>query len=87
MAYESFTAERFFTDITTEAAARALLWRSRFQGKEFHCPHCHSEQFYTSNFIPLALGPKSVPAKAVRANFASGRAPSLKPRRPHSSSG
>ena len=46
MTYESFSAERFFTEITTEAEARPLLWRSRFQGKEFHCPRGHAEQFY-----------------------------------------
>ena len=46
MAYESFSAERFFTEITTEAAARTLPWRSRFQGKEFHGPRYHAEQFY-----------------------------------------
>jgi hypothetical protein len=45
MFYESFTAERFFTEITTEAEARTLLWRSRFQGKEFQCPICHAEAF------------------------------------------
>lgn len=46
MSYESFPAERFFTEITTEADARALLWRSRFQGKDFVCPHCHAEECY-----------------------------------------
>ena len=46
MPYESFPAERFFTEITTEADARALLWRSRFQGKDFVCPHCHAEECY-----------------------------------------
>ena len=32
MPYEPVTAERIFTAITTEGAARALLWRSRFHG-------------------------------------------------------
>jgi hypothetical protein len=38
MVYESFTTERVFTEITTEAEARDLLWRSRFQGKVFPSP-------------------------------------------------
>ena len=33
-----FPLNAFFTEITTEAAARTLLWRSRFQGKEFSLP-------------------------------------------------
>ncbi len=46
MSYEYFPAERFFNEIATEAAARSLLWRSRFQGKDFACPHCHVEESY-----------------------------------------
>lgn len=61
MAYESFSAERFFTEITTEAEARTLLWRSRFQGKEFHCPHCHAEQLYA-----LATRPEVRTCKGCR---------------------
>jgi transposase-like protein len=61
VAYESFSAERFFTEITTEAAARTLLWRSRFQGKEFHCPRCHAEQFYA-----LATRPEVRTCKGCR---------------------
>ena len=52
MFYEEFTAERFFTETTTEAEARSLIWRSRFQGKEFVCPHCRSEQFYALGSRP-----------------------------------
>ena len=61
MAYESFSAERFFTEITTEAEARTLLWRSRFQDKEFHCPRCHAEQFYA-----LATRPEVRTCKGCR---------------------
>ena len=61
MAYESFSAECFFTEITTEAEARALLWCSRFQGKEFHCPHCHAKQFYA-----LATRPEVRTCKGCR---------------------
>lgn len=46
MFYESFTPERFFTEITTEAAARDLIWRSRFDGAEFRCRDCGCEDFY-----------------------------------------
>ncbi len=46
MQYESFTSERFFTEITTEADARDLIWRSRFDGVEFRCPDCGCEDFY-----------------------------------------
>ena len=52
MSYELFPAERFFTEITTEAEARTLLWRSRFQGKDFDCPQCHSEEFYALRTRP-----------------------------------
>jgi transposase-like protein len=52
MSYESFPAERFFTEIATEAAARALLWRSRFHGKDFACPHCHVEEYYVLRTRP-----------------------------------
>ena len=48
MFYESFTAERFFAEITTAAEARALLWYSRFRGKEFQCPTCDTEVFLGS---------------------------------------
>lgn len=52
MFYERFTSERFFTEITTEDAARELIWRSRFNGKEFICPHCQSEKFYALRSRP-----------------------------------
>jgi len=61
VAYESFSAERFFTEITTEAEARTLLWRSRFQDKEFHCPRGHAEQFYA-----LATRPEVRTCKGCR---------------------
>jgi transposase-like protein len=61
VAYESFPAARFFPEITTEAEARTLLWRSRFQDKEFHCPRCHAEQFYA-----LATRPEVRTCKGCR---------------------
>ncbi len=59
MFYESFTAERFFTEITTESEARTLLWRSRFQGKEFQCPTGQAEAFYGSSRIYGSILPPS----------------------------
>jgi hypothetical protein len=46
MLYEVFTSERIFTEINTEEAARELIWRCRFGGKDFKCPHCACESFY-----------------------------------------
>ena len=46
MFYEVFTSERFFSEISTEEAARNLIWCCRFGGKEFTCPNCKSEEFY-----------------------------------------
>ena len=52
MFYEEYTSERFFSEITTEEDARELVWRSRFQGKTFECPHCQFEQFYAHTSRP-----------------------------------
>ena len=46
MFYEEFSSERFFTELNTEEAARNLIWRCRFQGKDFECTNCHGEQYY-----------------------------------------
>jgi transposase-like protein len=56
-----FLLNAFSPKSPTEAEARTLLWRSRFQGKEFHCPHCHAEQFY-----PLATRPEVRTCKGCR---------------------
>jgi len=52
MFYEEFTYERFFTEITTEEAARNLVWRSRFNGRDFECRHCKGEEFYQHKSRP-----------------------------------
>ncbi len=52
MLSEEYSSERYFSEITIEEDARALVWRSRFQGKEFECPHCQCEAFYTYNTRP-----------------------------------
>lgn len=52
MFYEEFSSERFFTEITSEDAARDLIWRSRCSGKDFICPHCINETFYQHRSRP-----------------------------------
>ena len=44
--YKQFTSEKFFTEILTESDARDLIWKSRFDGLEFKCPHCEHEGYY-----------------------------------------
>jgi transposase-like protein len=44
--YERFKGARFFKEIDTEEKARDLVWRSRFEGKPFVCPHCKHEGFW-----------------------------------------
>lgn len=46
MAYIRFNGMSFFKAIRTEEAARALVWTTKFGGKEFVCPHCKSESFW-----------------------------------------
>lgn len=46
MVYEAFLSDRFFSEVTTEAQAVGLLWRTKFDGKEFVCPHCAGERHY-----------------------------------------
>jgi transposase-like protein len=46
MVYEAFLTERFFSEVTTEEVAVALLWRMKNDGKEFVCPHCGGERHY-----------------------------------------
>ena len=52
MFYEAYSPERFYTEITTEVDARNLIWQSRFQGRDFECPHCNSEKFYQHKTRP-----------------------------------
>lgn len=46
MTYLRFKGMSFFKKIKTEDAARKLVWVTRFQGKEFVCPHCQNEKFW-----------------------------------------
>ena len=41
-----FSAERFFSEITSEVDAIELVWRSKCGGKSFECKNCQSERFY-----------------------------------------
>lgn len=52
MFYEAFTPERFYAEIATEEAARNLIWRCRFGGKEFVCSGCQGELFYQHRSRP-----------------------------------
>lgn len=65
MFYEVFTSERFFTEVITEEAARDLVWRCRFNGDDFKCPHCQSKQFYQYKTRPEIRCCKSC-AKQIR---------------------
>ena len=52
MIYENFTAERFFSEITTKEEARDLIWRSRFDGERFRCRKCKCLDFYDISTRP-----------------------------------
>jgi len=38
--YERLKYKDFFWEIHTEGKARQWLWKARFSGKDFECPHC-----------------------------------------------
>jgi transposase-like protein len=46
MSYVRFKGMSFFKQIRTEEAARALIWKTKFEGKEFVCPDCKSEKYW-----------------------------------------
>lgn len=46
MVYETFLTDRFFSEVTTEVAAVALLWKLKFDGSEFRCADCGSDEYY-----------------------------------------
>ena len=52
MAYLRLKLEEFFGLVDTEEAARDLFWRAKFGGKEFECPRCFHERFYTFSTRP-----------------------------------
>src|SRR5690349_19687729 len=52
MRYLKLTTAQFFDRICSEEAARELMWRSKFDGKDFVCPRCTHEAFYQHNSRP-----------------------------------
>lgn len=46
MVYEAFLTERFFSEVTTEEAAIAIVWRMKFDGIDFKCRHCGGSEYY-----------------------------------------
>jgi len=46
MNYQKFKGMSFFKQIRTEEVARQLVWSTRFEGKDFICPGCKSEDFW-----------------------------------------
>jgi transposase-like protein len=47
-----FKGMSFFKQIRTEEAARALVWKTKYEGKEFVCPSCQHEQFWAFSCEP-----------------------------------
>jgi transposase-like protein len=52
MAYEKIRSSQFFKEIDTEEKARNWVWKSRFGGKDFVCPHCQTERFWQHHHRP-----------------------------------
>jgi transposase-like protein len=52
MAYERLRTSQFFSEIDSEMKARDWVWRSRFGGKDFVCPHCKHEKFWQHHLRP-----------------------------------
>jgi hypothetical protein len=46
MVYEAFLTDRFFSEVTTEAAAISILWKLKFGGAEFQCSGCGGCEYY-----------------------------------------
>lgn len=46
MGYVRLSPAEFYRTISTEASARDLVWRVKFNGKDFQCPECQNETFY-----------------------------------------
>jgi len=46
MSYERKKSTQLFQEIDTEDKARHWVWRSRFGGKDFECPHCRGERYW-----------------------------------------
>lgn len=46
MIYEAFLTDKFFQEITTEEQAMAMVWRLKFDGVDFKCSGCGSNDYY-----------------------------------------
>jgi len=46
MAYRRMKSVDIFKEIDTEEKAREWVWRCRFSGKTFVCPHCENESYW-----------------------------------------
>ena len=46
MRYEKTKLADFFSSVQTEQAARAFVWKAKFEGKDFVCRNCDAETFY-----------------------------------------
>jgi ISXO2-like transposase domain len=46
MIYDKLNSFEFFKQVNTEEKARSLVWRAKYDGKEFICPCCGFEQFF-----------------------------------------
>jgi transposase-like protein len=46
MQYQRFKGMSFFKSVRTEEQARQLVWTTKYEGKEFVCPHCKSEDYW-----------------------------------------
>lgn len=50
--YERYTEVRFFKEVDTEEKARNLVWKTRFDGKEFSCSHCKADAYWQHSERP-----------------------------------
>ena len=46
MQYQKISISTFFSQINSEAKARELLWKNKFEGEDFHCPSCSHDKYY-----------------------------------------
>lgn len=52
MNYQRFKGMSFFKSFRTEEQVRNFVWKTRFEGKDFVCPHCKSEGYWPYDCEP-----------------------------------
>src|SRR5262245_31566702 len=52
MKYRQVNAMQFFLTIRTEQDARLWFWRAKCQGKDFFCPRCGNDRYYSLRSRP-----------------------------------